>query len=314
MESITFEEIYKAWKSEKALFVKESSMATYTMLAEKHLLPVFRNATEISEADGQALIIQMMERGLSHKTAEDAIIVLRMIIRFADKRNWWRMRPWDLKYPPRRSKPGLTVLSPQTQRQLMKYLSAHYSLRNLGIQICLNTGIRIGEICGLRWSDINLQERTISISRTVSRVYSQGEDGERRSAIIIGTPKTETSFRVIPISSKLAKLLESPMRYSDKDNYMLSNKSVPVEPRSYREHFNRLLRELGLPHINFHSLRHTFATRCIESHCDVKTVSSILGHSDVSTTLNVYVHPNMEHKRKCIDQMLRALDRDDSSR
>ena len=213
MESITFEEIYKAWKSEKALFVKESSMATYTMLAEKHLLPVFRNATEISEADGQALIIQMMERGLSHKTAEDAIIVLRMIIRFADKRNWWRIRPWDLKYPPRRNKPGLTVLSPQTQRQLMKYLSAHYSLRNLGIQICLNTGIRIGEICGLRWSDINLQERTISISRTVSRVYSQGEDGERRSAIIIGTPKTESSFRVIPISGKLAKLLESPMRY-----------------------------------------------------------------------------------------------------
>ena len=106
MESITFEEIYKAWKSEKALFVKESSMATYTMLAEKHLLPVFRNATEISEADGQALIIRMIEQGLSHKTAEDAIIVLRMIIRFADKRNWWRMRPWDLKYPPRRNKPG----------------------------------------------------------------------------------------------------------------------------------------------------------------------------------------------------------------
>ncbi len=302
-----FEKVYDAWKAEKAIFVKESSLATYILLAEKHLLPAFRNATEIKESDAQAFIIEMMGKGLSAKTVRDTIVVLRMIIRYADKRGWWIIRPWKLKYPSEHLNPTLNVLSLRDQKKLMNYLSSNYSIRNIGILLCLNTGMRIGEICGLQWKDIDMRERLIHVSRTVSRVYNPDKRGRSKSSIIIGPPKTESSYRDIPISQQLEELLRIPKITSPGKNYVLSNKPKPIEPRAYRIYFKSVLKDAGIPYINFHSLRHTFATRCIESHCDVKTVSSILGHADVSTTLNVYVHPNIEHKRRCIDQMVKSL-------
>ena len=307
MEMVTFGKIFEAWKAEKMLYVKESSMATYLLLAEKHLLPVFKDATEIKERDAQAFVIQKLQNGLSQKTTKDCIIVLRMILRYADKNDWWICRPWDLRYPPVKNVKKLSVMSQKEQKTLMNYLAMNYSLRNLGILICLNTGMRIGEVCGLQWGDINLNERCITISRSVSRVYYPSSNGQHRTFLSIGTPKTESSNRIIPISDELIELIKISKRYSHPDYYVLTNKPKPIEPRTYRNHFKQVLKGAGLPQMHFHTLRHTFATRCIESNCDVKTVSSILGHTNISTTLNVYVHPNMEHKRKCIDQMLESL-------
>ena len=139
---VTFGKIFEAWKAEKMLYVKESSMATYLLLAEKHLLPVFKDATEIKERDAQAFVIQKLQNGLSQKTTKDCIIVLRMILRYADKNDWWICRPWDLRYPPVKNVKKLSVMSQKEQKTLMNYLAMNYSLRNLGILICLNTGMR----------------------------------------------------------------------------------------------------------------------------------------------------------------------------
>ena len=93
-----------------------------------------------------------------------------------------------------------------------------------------------------------------------------------------------------------------------KDEYfILTNDTKPTEPRTYRNYYKRLLNKLGIPDIKFHGLRHSFATRCIEANSDYKTVSVILGHSNISTTLNLYVHPNKEQKKKCIDKMLKSF-------
>ena len=147
-----------------------------------------------------------------------------------------------------------------------------------------------------------MEAGVIHVGRTVQRIFI--DDGlARESFLSIDTPKTASSVRDIPLSRELRDLVRSFRKLTSPGNYVLSNGAVPTEPRTYRAYFYRLLKQLDIPPVRFHALRHSFATRCIESKCDYKTVSVLLGHSNISTTLNLYVHPNMEQKRKCIDTM-----------
>ena len=158
----------------------------------------------------------------------------------------------------------------------------------------------------MKWSDINLSTETISVNHTIERIYII-EDDKRHTELVIGTPKTQNSMREIPISNELLKIIR-PLKKVMNDNYfILTNEAKPTEPRTYRNYYKRLMKRLGIPELKFHGLRHSFATRCIEGKCDYKTVSVILGHSNISTTLNLYVHPNLEQKKKCINQMNRSL-------
>ena len=166
--------------------------------------------------------------------------------------------------------------------------------------------MRIGEICALKWNDIHLDSRVIMVSRTIERVYVIDKD-KKYTKIIIGSPKTGTSRREIPISTDLIKFLKPIMTIVNGNHYLLTNTGKALEPRIYRRHYIKIIKQLNLPNIKFHGLRHTFATRCIESNCDYKTVSSILGHANISTTLNLYVHPDLGQKRKCIDRMLKFV-------
>jgi integrase len=125
--------------------------------------------------------------------------------------------------------------------------------------------------------------------------------------VIIDTPKTMNSMRIIPIPRDLRRMLQAHRMSADGKSFVITDSLRPVEPRTYRNYYNKLMQELKMPKLKFHSLRHSFATRCIESRCDYKTVSALLGHSNISTTLNLYVHPNMEQKKRCVEQMFRSL-------
>ena len=166
--------------------------------------------------------------------------------------------------------------------------------------------LRIGELCGLKWSDIDLRARLLYVRRTVARVYTE-TDGRWGTKVVVGPPKTPNSLREIPLSPELAAMLRPLARLAEPSAYVLTVRAKPLEPRCCRHHYKRLMQSLGLSCTKFHALRHTFATRCIETNCDCKTVSSILGHANINTTLNLYVHPDMGLKRKCIDRMLRSL-------
>ena len=166
--------------------------------------------------------------------------------------------------------------------------------------------MRIGEICGLRWDDIDTDSGLIRVRRTVERIYVP-EGGRKHTELIIGPPKTRNSVRDIPMTSNLLEMVLPFKEASDGQSYVLTNSRRPTEPRTYRAYYRKLLEDLGIPHLKFHGLRHSFATRCIESNSDYKTVSVLLGHSNISTTLNLYVHPNMEQKRRCIDRMFKTL-------
>ena len=191
------------------------------------------------------------------------------------------------------------VLEPSQQHRLVEAVLADGRPASLGILVALFTGLRIGEICALRWGDINLRLSLLQVRQTVQRVYLKGGG---HSQVIIGPPKSSASMRVVPISSYLKEALGRLPSASPED-YLLTGKPQCLEVRSYREFFTRFLRRHGLPTIHFHALRHTFATRCIESGADPKTVSELLGHSTVAITLNLYVHPNLAQKRSCVEHM-----------
>lgn len=306
MSERTFGKVYLSWKEEKKEFVKRSTLSVYTLLAEKHLLPVFGSFTDIREKDVQGFVLKKIAEGLSHKSVKDIMIVLKMVMRFGIKTGWAVNVEWDIRFPKEHRKLGLKVLTPSEQRRIMDFLSQHMSYRNLGIYICLSTGMRIGEICALKWSDINVKERIISVQRTIERIYIT-DDNCRHTEVIVGPPKTVNSIREIPISMQLIKVLRPIMKIVHADGYVLTNDTKPLEPRLYRNYYNNMIRNHNLPYINFHGLRHSFATRCIESRCDYKTVSMILGHANITTTMNLYVHPGNDQKRKCIDKMMRML-------
>ena len=161
-------------------------------------------------------------------------------------------------------------------------------------------------ICALKWEDIDVRESVIHVRRTLERVYVMDEE-PRRTVLIEGMPKTVNSVRDIPITKNLMKMLKPLCGIVNPDYYVLSNESKPIEPRTYRNYYKALMQELGIPRIKFHGLRHSFATRCIESNCDYKTVSVLLGHSNIGTTLNLYVHPNLEQKKKCLDKAFKFM-------
>ncbi|OHT31653.1 integrase [Elizabethkingia meningoseptica] len=299
-------EVIILWKADKKQYVKKSSFSAYTLLIENHLQPVFGDQFIVEETDVQNFVFQKLESGLSHKTIKDILIVLKMILKFGAKHKWLDYTPFDIQFPTEREKHNIEVLSRADQKKIMHYIQEHFTFRNLGVYICLSAGMRIGEVCALTWEDIDTDNGVISVNRTIQRIYVI-EEGNRRTELILDTPKTKNSIREIPISKDLLRILKPFKKIVNPSFFVLTNDAKPTEPRTYRSYYKNLMKELNMPELKFHGLRHSFATRCIESNCDYKTVSVLLGHSNISTTLNLYVHPNMEQKKKAIEQMFKAL-------
>ena len=304
--SIKFEEAAWTWLNEKRLYVKPSTWSAYYMIFEKHLKPSFEFLDELTEVRVQQYVYDKLSLGLSPKTVQDIVMVLRMIMRYAARCYHLCTCQWNIRYPHVRTKAELQVLNLQQYKYLLNYVNNNFSFKNLGILICLSTGLRIGELCGLRWSDIDAARGILTVKRTVERIYVLN-NGMRSTRVLEGPPKTKNSCREIPVSNSLMRILRSLKVICNDNYYVITNCPNPTEPRTYRNYYHRLMNTLHLPNLKFHGLRHSFATRCIETGCDYKTVSVILGHANISTTLNLYVHPNNDQKKKCINKLFRSL-------
>ena len=304
MEKTNFQQIAQLWRQEKSELVKRSTMSAYSLILENHLLPSFGRMMRLPEKSVQAFVLQKIKSGLSPKSVKDALFVLKMVTRYGEKKGMMPHQDWNIRFPTEQTAKALPVMSLEHQKKLMRHLLNHFTFRNLGIFICLHTGLRIGEICAMQWQDINLERGVITVRKTIERIYIVER---KHTELIVSTPKTPTSNRDIPISKELRRVLAPLMNFADPDFYVLTNQAMPTEPRTYRTYYKKLLESLQIPFIRFHGLRHSFATRCIESQCDYKTVSVLLGHADIATTLNLYVHPDMEQKQRCIDRMSKSL-------
>ena len=302
----TIREIAAAWKEYKRPYVKQSTMAAYVLILENHILPTFGEDNSLPEQSVQAFVLHKIESGLSTKSVKDILIVLKMVMKFGVKKEWMTYYEWDIKYPPSSENKVLDVLSVTNHRKILNHIQSHFTFMGLGIYISLSTGLRIGEICSLKWSDINVTDGILTVNRTIERIYIiEGE--KKHTELVINTPKTKNSCREIPMNKELLGMLKPLKKVVNEDYFILTNDERPTEPRTYRNYYKRLMEKLDIPKLKYHGLRHSFATRCIEVGCDYKTVSVLLGHSNISTTLNLYVHPNMEQKKRCIDKVFKSL-------
>lgn len=294
-----FEVVTEEWLKYKKNTVKKSTYYNYSYSVAKYLYPSFagKNITKIKNYNN---FIEELSDTLSPKTVRDIVTKLKEIINFYEEEHNTKLNIKKMSLP-KMNKKEIQILSNKEKQKLEKYCIEQNSLKSLGILICLNTGLRVGEVCALRWENVDFETRRIHVEKTIERIYSKEEN---KTIVIIDTPKSITSVRTIPINSKLYNILKQIRGKSKKTDFVLTGSSEHyVEPRNYQYHFKEILKRSQVKKYKFHTLRHTFATNCIEAGMDIKSLSEILGHADVSITLNIYVHSSDKAKRKYLEKI-----------
>lgn len=306
----SFEQVARQWLRDVRFSVKESTFARYHRTVENFLLPRF-GALDVSEVERfrinaftEHLLVCGGLRGgpLSPKTVSDILYVLKAIICFGEAEGMVFGNIAGIRYP-QRSKQNVKIIDKNARARLERELMNAEDSTGIGVLFALFAGMRIGEICGLRWGDVDLKRRTVSVERTVERIANLDPDDMRRTKLIISKPKTESSRRVIPLPRFLAEQLKTARGDRDGELFILSDSLQPAEPSCLYRRYQTMMRRHGIEGYSFHALRHTFATRCVEKGFDTKSLSEILGHSSISTTLTFYVHPTLEQKRAQMERL-----------
>lgn len=295
------------WMQKKKDYIKESTYSNYSNIISNHIIPELGNI-KLSNLNNKLIQEYLINKyktgrldgngGLSYKTIRDIIAVVKSSLKYAIKEEMINNINLDFTYPKIGNKDKIYIMPKKDQERLITYIKQNKDTRSLGILLALYSGIRIGELCSLQWKDIDFKNNIMHINKTLQRIYIK-DNKESVSKIIITNPKTHNADRDIPLNKEFAVVLK---KYkTESDNYILSNCDKWIEPRTYRRYFKKCLDKAKIGQINFHGLRHTFATNCIKLGVDYKTVSELLGHANVNITLNLYVHPQMSQKKKCID-------------
>ena len=296
------------WLSSVKQTVKESTYTRYYRNVYRYLIPVFGsyplsgiNYIQINHFKNDLLIHGGKKGvGLSEKTVTDILSVLKMILTYAGEEGF-KVVNTKLIRSLRQKKKEISVISKEIIDEMENLLLNSEDNVSLGILLTLHTGIRIGELCGLQWSDFNFHIRTVNINRTVERISNLSSPDKSRTKVIICEPKTENSRREIPLPELLCDYLK--LRRGRSDTFLLTGTDKPSEPHTVYIRYKRFLKRNNFDGYTFHALRHTFATRGIASGFDIKSLSELLGHSDVTTTLRHYVHPSAELKRKQMEDL-----------
>lgn len=309
---ITMQQLCEQWLDEVQVFLKQSTYAKYEQIIYSHILPSFAevNINKINNEAISEFIKGKMKNGrldgkgaLSSKTIQDIYTVLKQILNYASKKEYILPLSFDIPKPKVEQK-SFSVLSTEQQAKFVLYLRNHLSLETLGILICLFTGIRVGELCALKWNDFDLDNSVLHINKTLQRIKNTDKNAKTKTKIIIDRPKSQKSIRDIPIPSFLWDILNIYSQDYSKGSYFLTGKENQfTEPRLFQYKFKIHLSNAGLPDMNIHALRHTFATRAVEEKFDIKTLSEILGHSTVRFTLERYVYSSYELKAQSMEKM-----------
>lgn len=305
-EEECFCEFAKAWLGNVKFHVKESSYVKYYNLVENHILPQLGQVkiTDFTTKLVEDYIEEKLKNGklrgkggLSEKTVRDILVVLKEICLFARRQNV--DFPCHLELiKVRAAEPEIQVLSYKEQMCLEEFLMEGDELTKTGILLSLYMGLRIGEVCALQRKHIRFDSGILEVRGTMQRIQDFSGNAGMKTKVVVTDPKSFSSKRDIPIPEflmeRLRKLEDSPEKV-----YLLSGEEENfVEPRTMENIFKSYLKQCRMRPINYHALRHTFATRCVENGVDVKSLSEILGHANVNITLNKYVHSSMDQKRR----------------
>lgn len=308
------DEVFKMWVEDKKLCVKPSTAINYEAIYYFHVRAAFgeREVEGISKRDAQNFLYTKLADGLSRRYVRDMLNVLRQLVDYAEEELGLDARAhWKLKWPTRNvdgeARPD--SFTRDEFKRIVAMCHANPSPKTLCILLAICGGMRIGEVCGLKVKDIDLERKIVSVNRCVQFIYCPQAEGGGHCKMMVGSPKTASSRREVPIVPGVFSLAKKLCKGKDPDLYICSMGEKPTNPRWLRESYQRFIRnKCGIDRVvRFHGLRHTFATLMIESKVDVKTVSSILGHRNVSTTLNTYVHPSEQSKRQSMVSSISKL-------
>ena len=299
-KDLTLAGVIELWLASRSQ-IKPTSLASYRNKIENHILPYLKNIpyTELTAADLEQFKINKLSEGFSSSYVSTMVVIIKSASKYVSQM-------YDCQDP------FITVKSPKIHKKPAKLLSADQQtkfaqaclrsgLPGLGCFMSLFLGLRIGEICGLKWENIDFTTSTLSVRNNVQRVTY--EDGT--SSVIVLPPKTYTSVRDIPLPQFVVDVLR---KYQRSGNiFVITGKKKPTEPRAFTYHFKAILKKAGLPSVKYHSLRHAFASNFLRQTGDVKSLSEILGHSNAEITLKVYVHTSMEQKMSGMEKMAALL-------
>lgn len=292
------------WLDYKHAIVKNSTYMKYRNSINKHIIPNLGlfNIEDLDNDVIQKFINQKLSAEkyrLSPKSVRELVSIIKNTLTYAENYGLQSKCKCELLIVRNNYKP-IRVLNKNEEKLLLNTLENNIDIFKLGVLISLLTGVRIGELCALRWGDIDFKEGVMTINRTMQRVQVEGKSN--KTEIIITTPKTNASIRQIPIPKILIDYITD--FKSSKYQYILTNnKGNFIEPRVMQYRFKKHIQTAGISDANFHALRHTYATRCIEAGVDVKVLSEILGHSSVNITLDRYVHNSIDYKKDNIERL-----------
>lgn len=312
MSGYTVETWLKHWLDVFALHsIKQSTFATYDYYINSHIVP------KIGHILLESLTVEKLQefyndkfksgnlktgKGLSPKTIRNIHLMLHEALDYACGLDVLQKNVSEYTRLPKMYKKQIKVLTENQQRKLTELCKNEYS--GFGIYLTLATGIRLGELLGLQWQNVNFEDGIITISQTLNRIPNY-DKSEAKTSLVIGTPKSQKSNRIIPLNSEVLRVMKKHYEErKDISDFVISNENgLPIEPRTYQDNFKRYLKRAGIEDITFHCLRHTFATRALENDIPAKVVSELLGHSSISITLDLYSHVFLEPKRKAMEKL-----------
>lgn len=297
----TMEYYIGQWLQTVKLRCKQSTYSKYSNICKNHIIPILGKVHMNNLSNGDICHLLYADEMLAPKTLSDILCVLKMIYSYAKSagcKGCAQLNEISIRVP----KSATQILLIDEQRQLVQYLLTDVNFIKLGIYLVICTGIRIGELCALRRESIDFQNGLLHIGATMQRV--QTDDPKKKTEVIITEPKSACSIRDIPLTKSMIEVFEPHFLNMPNNAYLLTGEDGRfIEPNTMRYHFSRILKAGGVRQIKFHALRHSFATRCIESGVDVKTLSEILGHENVNITLNRYVHSSVDLKRESMEKL-----------
>ena len=303
-QRVKYKDILNEWLIMSQIRTKESTFSHYTHLSKLHILPFLGEipiehlTTKIVE--DHILMLLSSGRidgtgGLSPKTVSDILAIIKGSIAYA-KNSGKQVTCYLEQITIRKRQVDMRVLNREEEERLRSTLLFDTDFSKLGVLLCLYTGIGIGEVCALKWGNFNFEAGTLSIYETLQRIQNVDDGSTHKTKIVVTTPKSQNSVRIIPLPDSLINIL-SRFKSSPRAYILTGCDDKFMEPRVLQYKFKKYAIESDVRNINYHALRHTFATRCTELGFDVKTLSEILGHATVNVTLNRYVHSSMELKR-----------------
>lgn len=307
---------YKDWLSEwlehyKKPSTKDKTYSRYEQIVQLHLIPKFGDyeINDLTPLIVQRYITELLNNGnlktgggLAPNSVNSIIAVLQNSLETAHILGIAEKYEMDKLKRPKTKEKQITCFTPSEQKKIEQAAMLDKRMKMRGIILCLYSGLRIGELLALEWSDINFASGELTVSKTCH----DSKDASGHYIRITDTPKTDTSKRIIPLPKQIMQMLKE-MKKNSTSPYVISGGDTVLSVRSYQRSFELLLVKLNIPHRGFHSLRHTFATRALECGMDVKTLAEILGHKSATVTLNRYVHSLMEHKKQMMDRLGKLL-------